>query len=78
MARNDIVGDSYNPPGTSSSDFESMKFNDIDVDELFWLNENPNGDLNNVHRKISETESMNLRTREIDEVSSNIVIYQKI
>ena len=36
MADNNQVNDRYNPPGNLSRDFEEFKFDELEVDELFW------------------------------------------
>ena len=37
MAENNSVGDMYNPPSNLSHDFEQYYFEDLEVDELFYL-----------------------------------------
>ena len=75
---NNPAQDAYNPPSTTDSDFEEVIFSDIDHSDLFWLNQHPNGDINLVHRKISDTEGVKLRTNELFEFKSNLRVYQKI
>tara|TARA_Y100000310_G_scaffold334833_1_gene415485 strand:- start:97 stop:330 length:234 start_codon:yes stop_codon:yes gene_type:complete len=77
MVGNNLPNDMYNPPSVSQTDFEEIRFNEIDSDDLFWLNQNPNGDVNHVHRKISDGEAMNLKTG-VTSTFKNIYVYQKI
>ena len=36
---NNPVDDRYNPPGIGQNDFDEMRFDEIEVDDLFWLNQ---------------------------------------
>tara|TARA_A100001011_G_C14124385_1_gene762662 strand:+ start:456 stop:689 length:234 start_codon:yes stop_codon:yes gene_type:complete len=69
--------DRYNPPGTSKIDFERFSFGELEVNELFWLTESPNGDENVVHRKVNQNEAQQLKTREIISFKSNLRVFQK-
>ena len=78
MPDNNHTQDLYNPPSTNTNDWDSTTFSDIDTSDLFWLrNDNINGNINNCHRKINDTESMNLITREIVTISGNKRVYLK-
>ena len=77
MVGNDLPSDMYNPPSVSRTDFEEIRFNEVDSDDLFWLDQNPNGDVNHVHRKISDREAMDLKTG-VTSTFKNIFVYQKI
>ena len=61
---NNQAQDRYNPPGTTEIDFESFRFGELEVNELFWLTENQSAQ-NVVHRKINQNEAQQLQTREI-------------
>ena len=37
MAENNQAEDRYNPPGVGNDDFESMKFSEVELQDLFWL-----------------------------------------
>ena len=78
MPRNDPAQDRYNPSSVSITDFENHKFSELEEDELFWLTQNPNGDVNLVHRKISLTEGVELRTQTAVSFGPNDIVYQKI
>ena len=78
MPRNYPAQDRYSPSSISITDFENHRFSEIEPDDLLWLNQNPNGDVNHVHRKINENQAMNLKTREVITFESRTVIYQKV
>ena len=78
MSVNNQAQDRYNAPNVRSVDFEETYWSDLEIDDLFWLrNDNINGNVNNCHRKINDTESMNLITREIVKNSGNQRVYTK-
>ena len=78
MSVNNQAQDRYKAPLNRSVDFEQVEFRDLENDDLFWLrNDNINGNINNCHRKINDTESMNLITREIVTISGNKRVYLK-
>ena len=78
MSVNNQAQDRYKAPNVRSVDFEESYWSDLEVDDLFWLrNDNINGNINNCHRKINDTESMNLITREIVTISGNKRVYLK-
>ena len=78
MSVNNQAQDRYKAPLNRSVDFEQVVFVDLEIDDLFWLrNDNTNGNINNCHRKINDTESMNLITREIVTISGNKRVYLK-
>ena len=55
----------YNPPqvGDAKSDYETAKFSDLPTGELFWLNTIKSDD-NHAHRKLSDTEALNIFLQE--------------
>ena len=60
MARNNPAGDFYNPPSNMSQDFEEFRFEDLEVDELFWQTNKPK-EQQIPWRKTSLTEGRNLK-----------------
>ena len=76
MPANDPTNDRYNPSGLSSSDFEQYKFEDLDVNELFWQTNQP-GD-NIPWRKVSATQGRNLKTQSDHNFNPNTAVWQKI
>ena len=77
MPSNNQAQDRYNPPGTTQADWETDTFSSLDVGDLFWLNQNPNGDINVVHRKISEHEGQQLKTRTVNKFNSHLKVFLK-
>ena len=75
---NNLPQDMYNPPSSSAIDFEEFRFSEVPMDELFWLNTNDNSNENNAHRKISEVEGLNTKTRLVSNFAKESVVYQKI
>ncbi len=67
----------YDPssPTAKMTDYEDRKFEDVNIDELFYLSDNLN-DVNSF-RKISEEEAMNIRTREVEMVQPKTKVYVK-
>ena len=77
MAKNDTVGDFYNPPSNLSQDFEEYWFEDLEVDELFWQTNKPKEE-SIPWRKISQTEGRNLKTQKIYSFDGRTKVFQKI
>ena len=77
MSVNNQAQDRYGGPGIRSVDFELVEFRDLEVDDLFHLrNDDADGNRNHCHRKLNETDSMDLITRQIVQVGK-IKVYQK-
>ena len=77
MAENNSVEDSYNPPPVAS-EFEEFLFEEIEPDDLIWLNNNLlDGMVNSAHRKIDEMSAQNLQTSELVNIDSRQNVYQK-
>jgi len=77
MAKNDTVGDFYNPPSNLSQDFEEFRFEDLEVDELFWQTNKPKEE-QIPWRKSSLTEGRNLKTQKIYSFNRKTKVFQKI
>ena len=75
---NNLPQDMYDPPSSSALDFEEYRFSDIPTEELFWLNKNSNSNQNHAHRKISDFEGMDTKTRLISQFEKSLRVYQKI
>ena len=73
---NDPTNDRYDPPGNLSHDFEKLRFDELELDELFWQTNQP-GD-NIPWRKVTETQGMNLKKRTTHNFSSDTIVFQKI
>ena len=78
MAPNNPTRDSMNAKGTATADFDRTNFEDLPIGELFWLSEDPRGDVNVVHRKVSETQGTQLRNQVTSAFDNRLKVYQKI
>ena len=69
----------YNPDtvGDPNGDWEKAKFSDLNQGELFWLN-TERSDNNHAHRKISETEAMNIFLQEYVEFNRHQAVFYKM
>ena len=73
---NNPAGDMYDPPGIGQNDFDQHRFDDIEDDDLFWLNQQ-NGDNNPSYRKMNETQGYNTKTRIVENFDRMRVVYQR-
>ena len=77
MAENNSVEDSYNPPPVAT-EFEEHQFEDLEIDDLIWLNNDSlDGMVNVVHKKIDEMNAINIQTGEMVQVTGRQKVYQK-
>ena len=77
MPVNNPMGDHFNPPSNMSQDFEEYRFEDLEVDELFWQTNKPKEE-QIPWRKTSLTEAMNLKTQKIYTFDRKTKVFQKI
>jgi len=77
MPNNNTAGDFYNPPSNMSQDFEEYRFEDLEVDELFWQTNKPKEE-QIPWRKTSLTEGQNLKTRTTHSFQRKTKVFQKI
>jgi hypothetical protein len=77
MPRNDPMRDGIwsETPGIGT-DFEDMLFEDIEADDLLWL-QATRGDANQVYRKIDDYTALNIKANTIMEIPARRKIYQK-
>ena len=79
MAINNPTGDFFNPPSNMSQDFEEYRFEDLEVDELFWQTNKPKeGEGSIPWRKTSVTEARNIKTQKIYSFDLKTKVFQKI
>ena len=79
MAINNPTGDFFNPPSNMSQDFEEHRFEDLEVDELFWQTNKPKeGESSIPWRKTSLTEARNIKTQKIYSFDLKTKVFQKI
>ena len=76
MPENNQAQDAYNPPSITNEDFEQLKFNEIELDDLFWLKDR-NAPDNPPYRKLNDNEAGNTKTRLLESFKSNDVVYQR-
>tara|TARA_Y100001963_G_scaffold152164_1_gene236427 strand:+ start:462 stop:695 length:234 start_codon:yes stop_codon:yes gene_type:complete len=74
---NNPAQDRYNPPATNESSFDETRFGEVEVDDLFYLGTNENGDMNPVHRKINEGHGANLKTGFVAAFDRNKPVWTK-
>ena len=68
--------DRYNP-SPIGSEFENHLFDDINIGEIFRLYDNNDAETQ-LYRKETETEAMNVKTREVLAPDRNTTVYIKI
>ena len=68
--------DRYNP-SPIGSEFEEHLFDDINIGEIFRLYAN-NNEETQLYRKETETEAMNVKTREVSVQGKRTAVYIKI
>ena len=73
------------PTETKFNDFESMKFGDLEVDEVFWINDSSIGEQNQIWRKQDMNDSpdgnlnaVNLRTGEGRQFAHQEQVFMRI
>ncbi len=65
----------FTPPGVGT-EFEEMLFDDIEADDLLWL-QTTGGDANQAHRKIDDYTALNLKTNTVVTIPTRRTVYQK-
>ena len=73
---NDQANDRYNPPGIGDNDFESMRFDEIEDEDLFWLNEQV-GNSNPAYRKLNDTQGYNTKTGIVENFVFNASVFMR-
>ena len=73
---NNPAEDRYNPTSIGS-EFEDHLFDDINIGEIFRLYDNDDMETQ-LYRKETETEAMNVRTREVFTPDRKTTVYIKI
>ena len=73
---NSPTTDRYNPTSIGS-EFENHLFDDINIGEIFRLYDN-NNEETQLYRKETETEAMNVKTREVFAPDKRTTVYIKI
>ena len=73
---NNPTQDRYDP-NLIGSEFENHLFDDINIGEIFRLYDNNDAETQ-LYRKETETEAMNVKTREVLAPDRNTIVYIKI
>ena len=73
---NNPAEDNYNPPGIGQNDFDEFRFEDIEDEDLFWLNQR-NGDGNPAFRKMNESQGYNTKTSIVQDFQRMQVVFQR-
>ena len=73
---NNPVDDRYNPPGIGQNDFDEIRFDEIEEEDLFWLN-TTNGDDNPPYRKMNDKQGHNTRTGIVQDFVYNQKVFQR-
>tara|TARA_R100001377_G_scaffold82795_1_gene63538 strand:- start:553 stop:789 length:237 start_codon:yes stop_codon:yes gene_type:complete len=75
---NDSVNDRYAPPGIGSNDFERFKFDEIEDEDLFWLNQSVGyGDSNPPFRKMNNRQGHNTKTGIVKDFGLQDIVFQR-
>ena len=73
---NNPVDDRYNPPGSGQNDFDEVMFEEVEDEDLFWLNTS-NGDNNPPYRKINENQGHNTRDGIVRDFERRQIVFQR-
>ncbi len=73
---NNPADDRYNPPGIGQNDFDSVRFDEIEEEDLFWLNQR-NDDSNPPFRKMNDKQGHNTRDGIVHNFTYNQVVFQR-
>ena len=74
---NNQANDRYNPPGIGQNDFEQVRFDEIEDEDLFWLNTDV-GNNNPPHRKINDGQGYNIKTGIVQNFDRMVFVYQRM
>ena len=67
----------YNPEEVGSDGWEKAKFSELNKGELFWLNTD-RSDANHAHRKMSETEALNVKLQSMVQFNRHANVFYKM
>ena len=65
------------PQPLGSVEWISYRFNDLNEDDLFWFEQNPNGDQNPPFRKVSNNQALDLRNQTVIAIDPRLRVHQK-
>ena len=58
-------------------DWNSYRFSELNMDDLFWFEQNTKGDKNPPFRKVSDNEALDLRNQNVINVKTTLMVHQK-
>ena len=73
---NNQAGDMYNPAGIGQNEFDQHRFDDIEDEDLFWLNQQ-NSDNNAAYRKMNDTQGYNTKTGIVENFQRMQIVFQR-
>ena len=75
---NNPADDRYNPPGIGLNDFDEVRFDEIEVEDLFWLSQGAGQD-NPPYRRLDEKGMVaNTRTGIVEgPFKYNLIVYKR-
>ena len=65
------------PQPLGSVEWISYRFSELNMDDLFWFEQNLNSEQNPAFRKVSDTEALDLKSRNVIPVNSTLRVHQK-
>ena len=65
------------PQPLGAVEWISYRFSELNMDDLFWFEQNPNGDQNPVFRKAGDNLVLDLRNQRTFEVGPKLRVHQK-
>ena len=65
------------PQPLGAVEWISYRFSELNMDDLFWFEQNPNGDQNPVFRKAGDNLVLDLRNQRTFEVDPKLRVHQK-
>ena len=65
------------PQPLGSVDWISYRFSELNDDDLFWFEQNPNGDQNPPFRKYSDNEALDLKNQRVIQIDPRLKVHQK-
>ena len=70
------IQDIYNRPAANTPEYDEFSFSELEDDDLFWRT-NVGVDTN-PHRKINESQAMDLKSRQVFNVDGHTKVYVKV
>jgi hypothetical protein len=65
------------PQPLGSVEWISYRFSELNQDDLFWFEQNPNGDQNPPFRKVSDNQALDLRNQNVIALDPRLRVHQK-